>query len=164
VWVVVAAALSAQGESMPRLRSSHPYIRAMVAEAQVRSATFRRLVDAIEATNGIVYIEDARCRHGVNACLPIAVTSAGGYRFMRVLVDATRQDWDVMSSIGHELQHAVEVLSQPGIQTGEQAFFEFYRSGKSGEPETAEARRAGLAVRHEIEVFSRNGALGGMSR
>jgi hypothetical protein len=53
----------------PRVRSNHPYIRAMIADAQVRTATFRRLLATIAATDGIVYVEEGDCRHGVRACL-----------------------------------------------------------------------------------------------
>jgi hypothetical protein len=89
----------------------------MIAEAQVRSATFRRLVHAVEATDGIVYVEEGDCHHRLRACLPPVVTSAGDVRFLRVLVDARQEDWQVMSDIGHELQHALEVLRDPHART-----------------------------------------------
>jgi hypothetical protein len=163
--LLVAVALSVEPSAMPRVRSSHPYIRAMIAEAQVRSATFRGLVHAIEVTNGIVYVEEGSCRHGLIACLPLVVTSSGGYRILRVVIDARRQDWDVMASIGHELRHAFEVLSQPEVRTGEEAFYEFYRAGKNVERfETDEALRVSQAIRHEIEAFSRSGSTKGMAR
>jgi hypothetical protein len=165
VSLAVAGALILEPAAMPRVRSSHPYIRAMIEEAQVRSATFRALVGAIEATNGIVYVEEGNCGHGVSACLPLVVTPSGDYRILRVLVDARRQDWDVMSSIGHELQHAFEVLSQPGAQTGDRAFYEFYRAGKSVERfETEQALRVGQAVRNEIEAFLKNRSTRGVPR
>jgi len=163
--LLVAGALSAEPAAMPRVRSSHPYIRAMIAEAQVRSAMFRDLVHAIEATNGIVYVEEGSCRHGVNACLPLLVTSSGGYRILRVMIDGRRQDWDVMTSMGHELQHAFEVLSRPEVQSGEQAFYEFYQAGKSVERfETDEALRVSQIIRRELEAFSRSGSTKGMAR
>jgi hypothetical protein len=161
--LVVATIVNVEPQAMPRVRSGHPYVRAMIMEAQVRSVTFRSLVRAIEGTNGIVYVEEGACRHGVNSCLSLVVTASGGYRILRVVIDARRQDWDVMSSIGHELQHALEVLRQPGVQTGAQVFFAFYQAGKE-RFETGEALRVGLAVRREIEAFSRNGSTKGMSR
>jgi len=163
--LAVAAVVSVEPSAMPRVRSSHPYIRAMIAEAQVRSATFRGLVHAIEATNGIVYVEEGRCGHGVNSCLPLVVMSSGDYRILRVVVDARRQDWDVMSSMGHELQHAFEVLSQPQVRTGEQAFYTFYRGGKNVERfETGEAVRVGRTIRTEIEDFGRTASTKGVPR
>jgi len=150
----------------PRVRSSHPYIRAMIAEAQVRSATFRRLLATIEATDGIVYVEEGDCRHGVRACLPPVVTVAGEYRILRVLVDARREDWEVMADIGHELQHALEVLTDSGLRTNAEVFLSFYQthSGTDERFETSAALTAGDAVRNEVEAFARNGATKGQSR
>src|SRR5262249_17238924 len=106
--LALAAVVSVEPQALPRVGSSHPYIPAMIEEGQVRSGTFRRLVRTIEETNGLVYVEAGDCRHGVNACLPLAISSSGEYRILRVLIDARRPDWEVMASIGHELQHACE--------------------------------------------------------
>jgi len=65
----------------PRVRSSHPYLSAMLAEAQVRSATFRRLVQAISRIDGIVYVEEGDCRRHLVACLPPIVTATAEFRF-----------------------------------------------------------------------------------
>jgi hypothetical protein len=141
----------------PRVRSSHPYIRAMIDEAGLRSATFRSLVAAIEATNGIVYVEHGSCLHTEGACLSLNVTSAGGYRILRVTVDARRPDWDVMEAIGHELMHALEVLRDPGLKDTT-SVYELYAQGRQGVQrpfETKEAIDAGYAVRREVTSFAR---------
>jgi len=164
--MAVAALTSTDSPAMPRVRSSHPYIRAMVAEAQVRSATFRRLVSLIESSDGIVYIEEGDCGHGVHACLPPLVTYSGGFRILRVLIDARQEDWEVMSNIGHELQHAMEVLREPSARTNTGAFFLFYptNAGSRNRFETSEALRAGDAVRNEVASFARKGSTMGLSR
>ena len=74
-----------------------------------QSPTFRRMVETINASDGIVYIDPGTCRDGVRACL-VNVSSAGGHRFLFVKVDMEKADHALMASIGHELQHAVEVL------------------------------------------------------
>ena len=126
--IVSALLLAPDTPVAPRVRSSHAYIRAMIDEAQVRSATFRHLVRAIEATDGIVYVEEGDCRHGVRACLPLVITSTGDFRILRVLIDARQKDWDVMAEIGHELQHALEVFSERNVRANEQIFFLFYKT------------------------------------
>jgi hypothetical protein len=140
-----------------RVRSSHPYIRAMLEEARERSATFRGLVQAIEATDGIVYVEQGPCGHGVRACLTLSITPAAEYRILRVLVDARQPDWEVMASIGHELQHALEVLNDLALKTGEEMFLFYAREGLNMERsfETGNAIRAGNAVKNEVVSFSR---------
>jgi hypothetical protein len=144
----------------PRVRSSHPYIRAMIAEASQRSATFRGLVEAIEKTDGIIYVEQGECSHRVTACLTMSIAATPGFRFLRVLVDARQLDWDVMASIGHELRHALEVLSESGIRSTEAIFLYYYREGMTmGETfETSAAIRAGNTVRNEVASFSKRRA------
>jgi hypothetical protein len=134
-----------------RLRAVGPTLAAIVTDATARSATFRQLAHAISLTDGIVYVEDGDCGHDVRACLA-AVTTAGANRIVRVRVDADSADWNLMGSIGHELQHAVEVLGSPMV-TNTKALFVFYqRYGiRSGSVfETAAAVRAGNDVRAEV--------------
>jgi hypothetical protein len=92
-----------------------------------------------------------RCGHGVRACLALSVKQAGPSRLLRVVVDVKKVDWDLMGSIGHELHHAVEVLSEPSVNSSS-AIYLFCRS--AGEPsgdrfETPAAIKAGHAVRRE---------------
>ena len=158
------AALAA-ATALPRVRSSHPYIRAMMAEAQVRSSTFQQLVHRLEATDGIVYVEEGECRHGVRACLVPLLASAGSFRILRVVIDARQRDWDVMASIAHELQHAYEALSEPSITDSVALhFFILMGSGHglAGDAhETQAAVRVGDAVKKEVAAFARrDGSLG----
>jgi hypothetical protein len=143
--------------AVPRVCSSHAYIRAMIEEAAQRSMTFRHLVDAIEATNGIVYVEQGTCGHSVRACLAFSITPAAGYRILRVIVDARQRDWDVMASIAHELQHAIEVLTNATL-TSVDALYHFYsREGMmmSDSFETTAAIKVGNAVANEVASYAR---------
>jgi hypothetical protein len=160
------AAAPVSTQALPRVRSSHPYIRAMIAEAQVRSATFRRLVSAIEATDGIVYVEEGACGHGVRACMPPVVTAVTDFRILRVVVDPRQQDWEVMSSIGHELQHALEVLNDRTLRTNTAMMFVFSQAHAitSDAFETRDALDVGDAVRNEIAAFARHDSSKGVAR
>jgi hypothetical protein len=166
LFLLLVSIIVSEPQVGPRVRSSHPYIRAMIAEAQVRSTTFRRIVTSIEATDGIVYVEEGDCRHSVRACLPPVITAGGGYRILRVLVDARHEDWEVMADIGHELQHALEVFTEPSVRTNSQVFLRFYQtnSGTEDRFETDAAVKAGHTVRNEVEAFARNSATKGQSR
>jgi hypothetical protein len=165
---LMALALLVGGDTppLPRVRSSHPYIRAMIAEAQVRSPTFRRLVNAIAATDGIVYVEEGECRHHLRSCLPPVVTATADVRMLRVLVDARQGDWQVMSDIGHELQHALEVLREPRVRTSDGLFFFLHPSAFVTRDvlETADAVKAEEAVKSEVKAFSRSPTTKGLSR
>jgi hypothetical protein len=141
----------------PRVRSSHAYLRAMIDEAVRRSNTFRAIITAIEATNGIVYVEHGACMHGVRSCLTLDVTAAAGYRILRIFVDARQPDWDVMASIGHELRHALEVLENPALVDTASVYL-FYaqeREAKDRPFETRAAIDAGFAVRNEVGSFAK---------
>jgi hypothetical protein len=149
---------AADSIDMPRVRSSHAYIRAMIDEAGRRSPSFRRLVETIDATDGIVYVEDGTCGHSVRACLTMSISSAAQYRILRVLIDVRQPDWEVMASIGHELRHAIEVLGNTSLKTTE-AIYLFYKNEAShgaGESfETEAAISAGNKVRNEVGSFAR---------
>ena len=99
---------------MSRVRSGHRELRALITRASEQSLTFRRMVETINASDGIVYVAPGVCRHGVRACL-VRVTSAGPHRSLFVKVDITKAERKLMAAIGHELHHAIEVLSDPAV-------------------------------------------------
>jgi hypothetical protein len=157
VWLVAGAAQAAAADPPPftRVRSSSPVITALIGKATELSATFRREVDAINQTNGLVYVEDGWCRHAVSACLLGSVDGAGGpYRILRVRVYRRRPERDLMAAIGHELQHAIEVLSDPHITDADGFVAFFQREGPhfADTFETEAGILAGLAVLHELSA------------
>ena len=102
------------GAGIGHVRSHHEALRAMITTATEQSSTFRRMVETINASDGIVYIERGVCRHGVRACL-VNVTSAGRHRSLFVNVDIIRAERKLMAAIGHELRHAIEILGEPAV-------------------------------------------------
>ena len=113
-----------------------------------------KLVHEIEATDGVVYVLEGRCGQGFRAFLHMSVEIAGPYRLLRIVVNPGRAPGcELMSSIGHELQHALEALRNPGIRTGFALSSFFRRIGPQGSArrfETPEAIAAGVAVAREI--------------
>jgi hypothetical protein len=138
----------------PQVRTSDAVIRALLTEAADRSRTFRRLIETIDASDVIVYVEWGHCGHGVRACLAMSVTPAGTYRILRILVDVRDKPRDLMASIGHELRHVIEVLENRAVVDAATAYL-FYAQGSfagSDRPfETHAAIETGFAVRNEIE-------------
>jgi hypothetical protein len=143
-----------QVPALVRVRSNSPSIGALIPEATERSTVFRRLVETIDATDGLVYVDEGRCGHGVQACLTLSVQVAGPHRILRILVDPRRdkKDCGLMASIGHELWHAIEVLREPKVRDFSAAFWLFEREGPSawGRFETPAAIRTGIAVLAEV--------------
>ena len=145
-------------DAFTRVRSRHPLIQALILRGSEQSPTFHRLMKAIEASEGIVYIDAGVCRRGVRACL-VNVTSAGGYRLLFVKVSTKRADPNLIAAIGHELQHAVEVLSNPAV-TGHSSLYYFYkhnreRAGTATAFETQAATDAGHAIANEVRQRQR---------
>jgi hypothetical protein len=149
-----AAAAETDAASVTHIRTSSPAIAELIHDATARSPAFRHIVDTIAATDGIVYVEEGKCGHSVRACLVLSVAISGRNRLLRVLVDTRKADWDVQGSIGHELQHAIEVLSNPAVRSNA-AMYYFYAlqgSDRVSMPETEAAIRAGEKVRAELRA------------
>ena len=137
---------------IPRVRAQNPLLSAAIVQGTQRSTTFRRLIEAIDATDGLVYVLEGKCGQGVRACLHMSLELAGPNRLLRILVDPRRAPGcELIASIGHELQHALEALSNPSIRTSFGLSSFFHQIGPEGTRrfETAEAIQAGLAVAEE---------------
>jgi len=137
-----------------RVRSHSPEVAALIGRASESSATFRRLMTSIDGTDGLIYVDYGTCGHGVRACFLLAVQVAGPFRVLHIKIDVRRTDCRLMADIGHELQHAIEVLSDPHITDGVSAysFYERIAPGLTSDRlrfETEAAQQTGAEVRHE---------------
>jgi hypothetical protein len=152
---VHAAYPDTTGTRIPKVRSHTREIAALIRRASDTSKTFQRLMATIDDTDGLIYVDGGKCGHGVSACLLVAVQVAGPFRILRITIDPRRLDCVLMAQIGHELQHAIELLSDPHVTDGVSAYFFFDRLAPGGPTsdrgrfETVAAQRAGLNVRHE---------------
>jgi hypothetical protein len=156
--IVTAARPPAAAQMPSAVRSSERALNDLLSEGFARSATFRRLVEAIAKTNAVVYVERGVCAFGhLNACLLPFVAATGGTRYLRVVLTQPlnlRDRARVIALVGHELQHALEVAERPDV-ADVSGMMEMYR--RIGVPlkglpgyETAAARAAGDAVLDEL--------------
>jgi hypothetical protein len=165
MWTVLILALlltapvqdSASWPIASPVRSSSAQIIALLVDGVRDSATLKRLIDALETSDGIVYVESGRCRRGADklqACLVNDVVVAGGRRYLRVLVDISKKPDDLVGLIGHELQHAVEVLSDRSVISTASMLAFYQGDGRNGARsyETSAAVDAGLTVAREISA------------
>ena len=139
------------------VRSTDVTVAGLIETAGRESPTFRSMVESIRAAKGIVYVIPGKCGHGVRSCL-VDVLPAGGRRILRVKVDVRKPDPELMASIGHELRHALEVLSDPSINSGNAMFHFYQRTATMGAGrafETTAAVLAGDTVGQEIREFRR---------
>ena len=92
-----------------------------MTDGMARSATLRRAIDRIGELNGIVYIKDAyyvdpRTGRVLSGALSHEITMAGTHRVLHVTVAPESGDRSLIT-LGHELQHAIEVLEANDVTT-----------------------------------------------
>ena len=161
VGVTMLAALPGAAQDATHVRSVHPDINRLITSGVVRSATFRELVRAIDASDSYVYLRKGSCRVSVPTCF-IGLSDAGSARFLWVMVDARRSDMELIVLIGHELRHALEVIEQPAIRDNADFSF-FYRRSiphwiGADTIETHAAIEAGRKIREEVLTYERLGS------
>jgi hypothetical protein len=89
----------------------------LLGEGWTRSATFRRLVEALEESDLFVYVEMGYL--GLPAQLQFAAATPVG-RYVRITINAGQEFEDTQVAwLGHELQHAVEVAAAPDVTSAE---------------------------------------------
>jgi hypothetical protein len=162
VYAIVCALAAPAGASTGaagRVRSTNATILALLQEGAGRSASFRSLIDAINDSTGIVYVEFGYCAFGhLNGCLLPFIAASRDDRYLRILVtpDKNRQSHDqLLALVAHEMRHALEVLEHKGV-VDIPTMEAMYR--KIGVPltglqmgyETSAARAAGDAVLTEL--------------
>ena len=150
-------ALAGSGDaSRPsRVRSTSAAILAVIDRAAERSQTFRGLIERIDASDGLVYVEEGECRGGVRACF-VAVAECGANRLLKIVIDSRKAEWDLMGSIGHELRHTIEILETPRVRNSGQMYLFYERHGRKGTSRTFEtdaAVDAGESVRAEVRKY-----------
>src|SRR5262249_55876734 len=159
-----AGAAQEMAPAGPRVRSTDPSMSRLIEEAITRSPMFKRLVATVESFNGVVYIEPGLCPGRIRACLPMWMVSSGSNRFMRIVVDRRQLESDaqVTGVIGHELQHAIEVLSDRFVTDNTKMYFFFRRHAPTAKDrfETVDAINAGIRVEREFRAWRLESAAG----
>jgi hypothetical protein len=141
----------------PRLRPQDSRIVQVLREGAARSSTFRSLADRIESSNVIVYI-------AVNPILKSSLsgaltwmTRAGEFRYVRASISADLTFDQMIATVAHELQHAVEVIEDESVND-ERSLVALYK--RIGQPsrattsgwETTSAEQTGYQVRRELTI------------
>ena len=127
VAILQLAATSAGANPESRVRATHPRLAGLLTAAEHRSATFRNLVDRLNASDVIAHLEHAPPGHPIDGGLQF-VASTGSTRYLRVTVRIDVPPEQLMALIGHELRHAVEVAESPRIRD-ETSFRHYYKRG-----------------------------------
>jgi hypothetical protein len=153
--VMTASTIASAKDGGPKLRPQDSRVASVIKAGAERSATFKALVDRIEASQVIVYV-------AVNPILKSSLsgaltwmTRAGDFRYVRASISPDLTFDQMIATVAHELQHAVEVIEDESV-TDERSLVALYR--RIGEPsratqsgwETLTAQRTGYQVRREL--------------
>ena len=84
--MVLSAVLVAQDPSHTHVRSTERMIRTLIEQGIARSATFRRLVETLDQSDVVVYIDPKITRDALGGYLSHDVLSAGGQRYLHIAV------------------------------------------------------------------------------
>jgi hypothetical protein len=112
--VGLSAGMHAKDLDPPRVRPLDPSLTRVVDAGRHRSPTFHALVERLEAGDVVVYLQYGQLPGGVQGRL-IFLSAVAGYRYVMVEVDRQLDTPRLIAIVGHELQHAVEILDQPQI-------------------------------------------------
>ena len=140
-----------------RVRPLDPWATESFERVIQRSALARELTGRLESSDLVVYIETLTVMPPDLGATTRFMTSAGGYRYVRISLRRGMAATERATILGHELQHACELADSTATdQQGGRRLYERLGHRISGsEPlfETREALQAGQRV--GLEVRSR---------
>jgi hypothetical protein len=152
-------------QSSPHVRVLDPVLKGLLERGAAQSPTLRDLVEEVEATPILVFVEcSLRMPTGVSGRMNF-VTSVNGVRFIRIAIDCTLTDkWQIML-LAHEIQHALEIGRRPDVEDVEamellfeEIGFPTVRHSAHRHFETEDARAVQRAVEHELSGRDAGGA------
>jgi len=103
VWPLAAQSPHAHVRSLER------HLHKLILKAIVRSASFGRLVQRLDAANVIVYLTCSRIDARPPAPRLSFLTQAGTWRYLVVHLRCPTPDDPQIVTLAHELRHAVEI-------------------------------------------------------
>jgi hypothetical protein len=140
----------------PRLRANDSRAAALLQSGIDRSATLRALAECVEASNVFVYV-GMKLNMGPGQAGGLTfVGHAIGFRYLRISINPALGADRAIATLGHELQHVIEVIEHPEV-TSEASLSGLYR--RIGKPsrilqgqgwETDAAQTVGASVHREL--------------
>src|SRR5262245_61334605 len=122
LMIVVIAAVPGHWLEARACASSYTHIRTTnrmlldaLAEGTSISPTFQQLVDRLNASDVVAYLEARALRTAGVGAQTSFLTVAGGRRYLRISIDRHCSGAPLIALLGHELQHAVEIANAPSV-------------------------------------------------
>jgi hypothetical protein len=138
-----------------RIRPQDSRLVDLLRAGAARSATFRAIVNRLEAGNVIVYVSLGPMRSGLAGKLTW-MSAAGAYRYLRATISTEQSADQMIATLAHELHHALEVSDDHTVIDQRSLIGLYKRIGRptlAGVAEgwdTAAAQETGFQVRREL--------------
>jgi len=153
---VYAAAPDKPRDGGARVRPQDARSIQLMRDGMARSETFRALVERLEASNVFVYVEVSSFLESSLSGKLTWMTQAGPYRYLRATISPDQTGNQSVAALGHELQHAVEVMDDELVVNEKTLVSLYQRIGQKSSAavasgwETIAAQEAGYRVRREL--------------
>ena len=138
----------------PRVRPNDGRSANLLLQGLDRSATLRLIVERLEQSNVIAYVEMQPLKQQLAGRM-VWITANAMARYVRISLNPELPSETLVAVLGHELQHALEVAGSPSI-VNEASLEAYYRKHGIAMPshvsgwDTQAARDAGDLVRREL--------------
>ena len=143
---------------VPRVRPTDQRISTVVRIGLERSPRVRSLIERVESGDVVAHISmDARMGTGLAGRLTL-VGAAGGFRYVRVMINPDQSGEQAIAALAHELQHVVELSEHPDVVSEAGLSGLYQRIGHSNRAggvlgwETTAAQDVSLQVRRELNL------------
>jgi hypothetical protein len=115
VGLAVPVRAADQTDRPSHVRATDPAVQALLDWGLARSATLASLVETLNRSDVIVYVQEGTLPTGVGGMLLHRIVSPGGRRYVRIVVSLRGARDRLTGVIAHELQHAAELAQAPEV-------------------------------------------------
>jgi hypothetical protein len=152
--LLAATPAAAKDPLVPRVRGVTPSMRQLIETGIKRSATFRSLVERLNKSDVVVFLEASKeMPAGLDGRL-MFLTTAAGTRYLHAQLTAGLNVEELIAVAAHELQHALEVATHPEVRCSDTLKSLYRQIGIPGAGkdrfDTTAAQSTGKRVRAEL--------------
>jgi hypothetical protein len=160
---VAFLALAAPALAQPPHVRGQDGLQSLIDEAARRSPAIQGWIDRLQTLDVTVYVRARALALDLDGRIALLAT-AGSHRYLVIELACGRSEITQMTTLGHELFHAIEIAEQPSAVTPDTLADLYARIGfKTGDSmgqrtfETEAAAAAGLRARRQLLTSTRNG-------
>jgi hypothetical protein len=153
--ILVIAAFAAHAvaprDEYPHVRMPQPRIAHLVANASLRSPTFASLLRHLQDTDVVVFVATSTALAPRITGRTVLVNATSTVRYLQAEVRADAPEPEILLTIAHELQHAIEIAaSDVRDERALARLFESIGERHGRGFESDRAREVGARVRREL--------------